>query len=58
MPAAAQKRVPVLGINMGRMGFCWSLILSFVRQAADAGRLCFGKAMMLKCELDDGFSSW
>lgn len=60
LPAAAQKRVPVLGINMGRAGFLLELDPELLVEGASRliqGDFALEERMMLKCELDDGFSS-
>jgi NAD+ kinase len=60
LPVAAQKRVPVLGINMGRAGFLLELDPELLAEGASRltrGDFFLEERMMLRCELDDGFSS-
>lgn len=60
LPVAAQKRVPVLGINMGRAGFLLELNPDKLEEAAVRlllGNYALEDRMMLRCELDDGFTT-
>lgn len=60
LPAAAENRIPVLGINMGHTGFLLETDPSDLRHIADRliqGQYHIEERMMLRCVINDTYST-